>query len=364
VPNTALPSVCAYTFHDALDGLNCSTFSEDSSLMAAGFTESYIRIWSLKKDKLKGLRSDFNVNNVHDPTSLKKIRERSGSSTRKLVGHSAPVYATSFDQVGGTALPPKYLLSASADHTARLWSLETMTNVVAYRGHNNPVWDVHWSPTGIYFATASRDRTARLWSTERTNALRVFAGHLSDVDCVRFHPNSLYLATGSSDSTCRLWDVQRGNCMRVFIGHQGPVTSIAMSPDGRYLASASTDLSISLWDLASGRKIKSMMGHTAPINSLAFTACTTMLISGSSDWTVRCWDVKGAGGTKPKTLKLNGTEEDALANGSLDEKEDVKEQTVDLLVTFPTKRTPITNVQVTPRNLVLVSGSHQPLSPA
>ena len=34
--------------------------------MAAGFTESYIRIWSLKKDKLKGLRSDFNVNNVHD----------------------------------------------------------------------------------------------------------------------------------------------------------------------------------------------------------------------------------------------------------------------------------------------------------
>ncbi len=88
----------------------------------------------------------------------------------------------SFDQVGGTALPPKYLLSASADHTTRLWSLETLTNVVAYRGHNNPVWDVHWSPTGVYFATASRDRTARLWSAERINALRVFAGHLSDVD--------------------------------------------------------------------------------------------------------------------------------------------------------------------------------------
>lgn len=52
-----------------------------------------------------------------------------------------------------------------------------------------------------------------------------------------------------------------------------------------------------------------------------------MLISGSSDWTVRCWDVKGAGGTKPKALKLNGAEEGALPNDTLDEKEDVKEQT-------------------------------------
>jgi WD40 repeat protein len=57
-----------------------------------------------------------------------------------------------------------------------------MTNLVAYRGHENPIWDVEWSPLGNYFVTGSRDRTARLWSTERIKALRVFAGHLSDVD--------------------------------------------------------------------------------------------------------------------------------------------------------------------------------------
>ena len=34
--------------------------------MAAGFAESYIRLWSLKKEKLKGLRSDFSVNNITD----------------------------------------------------------------------------------------------------------------------------------------------------------------------------------------------------------------------------------------------------------------------------------------------------------
>ena len=124
--------------------------------------------------------------NITLGTSLRKIREKGGSTTRKLVGHSGPVYSVSFDPIGGSAVPPKYLLSCSADTTTRLWSMDTMTNVVAYRGHQNPVWDVQWSPMGIYFATSSRDKTARLWSTDRTSALRVYAGHLSDVD-VRFH---------------------------------------------------------------------------------------------------------------------------------------------------------------------------------
>jgi len=66
--------------------------------------------------------------------------------------------------------------------TARLWSLDTMTNVVAYRGHTKPIWGVDWSPRGIYFATGSRDHTARLWSTDRIQPLRIFAGHLNDVD--------------------------------------------------------------------------------------------------------------------------------------------------------------------------------------
>ncbi|KAG9024941.1 Transcription initiation factor TFIID subunit 5 [Tulasnella sp. JGI-2019a] len=382
----ALPSVCAYTFHDAPDGVCSSVFSQDSTLMAAGFSESYIRIWSLRGDKLKGLRSDFNLSQVKDATSMKKVRDKHGSNTRKLIGHSAPVYSLSFDPISGSAGPPKYLLSASADATVRLWSMETMTNAVVYRGHQNPVWDVEWSPMGIYFATGSRDRTARLWSTDRVAPLRMFAGHMSDVDCVRFHPNSLYLATGSSDMTCRLWDVQRGVCMRVFMGHKGPVTSMAMSPDGKYLASAATDLSIILWDLGSGRQVKKMTGHTALINSLSFSACSSMLVSGSCDWTVRCWDVKGPGGARGKKgskdeiavegfglasrgslvslgTGLGGTgasQEGKLPEGTMDDRDGRSNETADLVATFPTKRTPIVNAQFTPRNLCMVSGYYIP----
>ena len=44
----------------------CCTFSQDTSLMAAGFSESYIRIWSLKGEKLRGFRNDFQPSSVKD----------------------------------------------------------------------------------------------------------------------------------------------------------------------------------------------------------------------------------------------------------------------------------------------------------
>ncbi|KAF7320062.1 TFIID and SAGA subunit [Mycena kentingensis (nom. inval.)] len=362
----ALPSICTYTLHDAVDPAACSTFSEDTSLMAAGFSESYVRLWSLKGEKLRGLRSDFTSSSIKDYNSLRRIREKGGDATRKLIGHSGPVYSVAFDPLSGSAAPPKYLLSASADTTVRMWSMDTLTNIVAFRGHENPVWDVKWAPMGIYFATGSRDRTARLWSTDRVNCLRVYAGHLSDVDCVQFHPNSLYLATGSSDWTARLWDVPGGTCVRVFVGHQGAITALAMSPDGRLMATAGEDLAINLWDLGMGKRIKRMSGHTASIYSLAFSAESSLLVSGSADWTVRCWDVKSSGGVRSRPRE-NGTAAYppmGLATGQASIAtpqsygEDENTETTDLVATFPTRRTPIVNVQFTPRNLVLTAGSY------
>ena len=42
------------------------TFSQDLSLMAAGFQESYIRLWSLKGKELKGYRNDFQPSQIKD----------------------------------------------------------------------------------------------------------------------------------------------------------------------------------------------------------------------------------------------------------------------------------------------------------
>lgn len=79
--------------------------------------------------------------------------------------------------------------------SVRLWSLQTWTCIVSYKGHTFPVWDVRFSPHGYYFASGSHDRTARLWATDQPQPLRIFVGHYSDVEV------TLLLS-----STCRSFD--------------------------------------------------------------------------------------------------------------------------------------------------------------
>lgn len=51
---------------ELLDSLSCSSFSADASLLACGFSESYIRLWNLKGEKFRGMRSDFQESSVKD----------------------------------------------------------------------------------------------------------------------------------------------------------------------------------------------------------------------------------------------------------------------------------------------------------
>jgi transcription initiation factor TFIID subunit 5 len=41
--------------------------------MAAGFSESYIRLWNIKGERLAGMRSDFQLNGVKDCASFPSI---------------------------------------------------------------------------------------------------------------------------------------------------------------------------------------------------------------------------------------------------------------------------------------------------
>jgi len=366
--NTKLPSICCYTFHNTHHGLNCLSINNDETMICGGFSDSFIRVWSITGKNLKGITKVRNINgNIEN---LDRFREPVGSQCKKLIAHSGPIYSTSFSPDN------KYLVSVSEDKTIRLWSLDTFSNVVCYKGHNYPVWDVDFSPEGFYFATASHDRTARLWSCDHIYPLRIFVGHFSDVDSVKFHPNSNYIVTGGSDCTARLWDIQKGSCIRIFKGHLGPIYALAITPDGKTLATSGEDKIINIWDIGSGRKIKSLYGHENTVNSLSFSQEGNILASGSSDSTVRIWDVKqddineldiieqqipngdamdiDGVSSSTSTTQLNNT----IHKSILSNKEKLKYNSKsDLLGTYPTKKTPIYTVHFSRRNLLYSLGA-------
>lgn len=177
-----LPSICCYTIHNSYDCICSSDFSSDFTLMAAGNRESYIEIWSLTKMRLRSLRpsTELSAMSTSDLESIENVLERNGTWSKRLIGHSGPVYACRFTPDN------QFLFSASQDGTVRMWSLCTFSSIAVYKGHNGPVWDIDVGPSGHYFVSGSADRTARLWSTQGLQPLRLFVGHLSDVD-VRKH---------------------------------------------------------------------------------------------------------------------------------------------------------------------------------
>ncbi|KAK6147983.1 hypothetical protein DH2020_018895 [Rehmannia glutinosa] len=344
--SVALPSISFYTFINTHNGLNCASISHDGSLVAGGFSDS----------SLKG-ESELT------PHEHMASSNTAGRSYTLFRGHAGPVHSATFSPFGD------FLLSSSSDSTSnlpfnitlsiilshflnliskdwlliavRLWSTKLNANLVCYKGHNYPVWDVqrrfaisnlalerrlqklevdfeavnfYFSPFGHYFASASHDRTARIWSVDRIKPLRIMAGHLSDVDCVQWHANCNYIATGSSDRTVRLWDVQSGECVRIFVGHRSMILCLAMSPDGRYMASGDEDGTIMMWDLATGRCISPLVGHNSCIWSLSFSCEGSLLASGSADCTVKLWDVATSSKVSKTEEKTNGFKYFNIAN--------------------------------------------------
>lgn len=336
-----LPSVCMYTLLNANYTVTCAEISEDSSLIAIGFSDSSIKVWSLSPVKLREMKGADLLKEIDrdaDDVLIRMLDDRKAETSRVLHGHSGPVYRTAF------APDRTMLLSCSEDCTIRLWSLHTWTCVVVYKGHQFPVWDVRFSPHGHYFLSCSHDKSARLWSTDSHQPLRIFAGHLSDVDVCIFHPNSNYVATGSSDRTVRLWDVPTGNHLRLMTGHKAPIHSLAFSICGRYLATGSADCRVLIWDLAHGHLLAALTGHSASIHALCFSRDGTALATGGLDCCLKLWDFS----------KL--CEDISGENVNVSHNPDVRDGEPYLMRSFPTKQTPFLTLHFTRRNLLLGVG--------
>ncbi|KAI0540102.1 WD domain-containing protein [Xylaria digitata] len=371
-------SVCMFTFHNHLGSFSCIDFSKDQQLVAVGTTESYIRVWSLDGKPLKSSlppEKDMKVNN------------------RKLIGHSAPVYAVAFSDAitnidrnlyEGEAKPEtdsKLLLSCSADGQVRLWSLDIWTCLCIYKGHDGPVTSLSWSPHGHYFVTGGWDKTVRIWAQDHASAVRLLVGHDTPISTVAWHPNGTYVfsASDETDKSIRMWAMAKGDCVRIFTGHTDYISALECSPNGKILASADIGGNIFLWDIERATRIKRCRGHgRGGIWSLSFSVESTILVSGGQDSTVRVWDVEmPAEGSRPANQqdgdgtivaagaqgegKQAGVVTQPTSNPSLGKKKGKEVMiTPDQISAFPTKKTPVLKVQCTRMNLVLVGGCYYP----
>ncbi|KAM4064357.1 TFIID subunit NTD2 domain-containing protein [Hirsutella rhossiliensis] len=386
-------SACMFTFHNTLGSVTSMDFSADGKLVAVGTSESYIRVWSLDGKELPSM-------NAH---------EKEGKfNSRKLIGHSGPVYDVSFSdsasgppqrlfgEEGRNNPPldgrPKLLLSCAADGQVRLWSLEAWACLCIYKSHDGPVHRALWGPHGHYFVSGGYDKVARVWMQDHASPQRLLVGHDTAISALTWHPNGSYVfsASDETDKSIRMWSVVTGQCVRVFSGHTDYISALECAPNGNILASADCAGNIFFWDINKGTRIKRSRGHgRGGIWSLSFSVESTVLVSGGQDGTIRIWDVEtpadpqkvaqqvgleavasgvegaNAGGAATDASRVNsgavGQAGASAASGGTHKKKSKEVMvTPDQISAFPTKKTPVMKVMFTRMNLIVAGGCYDP----
>ncbi len=187
--------------------VECIALNSDETMLAAGCRDGVVRVWDLRTNNLK-----------------RELR---------LPSENTYVSALAF-----SPRQPELLLigSNAPDGYLRAWNYETgsaqpMTDP---QGHSDAILHISFARDGSRFLTASRDHTAKLWELASLKPLLTFRGHSSFVWCAKFAPDESHVATAGEDGTVRLWNADSGkewtsdDGRRIpFTGHSGPVYAVA-----------------------------------------------------------------------------------------------------------------------------------------
>jgi hypothetical protein len=177
------------------------------------------------------------------------VRAMFKSNTKAVLrGHSDAVKEAAFSPDGGR------VVTASSDHTARIWDAESGNEIACFQGHAGNVWTPSFSSDGRRVVTASADGTARVCDAESGNEIGRLQGHEGSVTTASFSPDGKRVLTTSSDATARMCDAESGNEI-ARLRNVGAVRTASFSPDGRRMLTTSWDATARIWDAESGNEI-------------------------------------------------------------------------------------------------------------
>lgn len=189
-----------------------------------------------------------------------------------------------------------FVITASADRTAQMWSMKSGSLLRTFEGHTDSLWSCCLSPDGTRLFTTSEDGTAKMWELSTGRCLRTFAGEMGQPNwaCV----TAEYLITAVNDETAKVWRLETGMFVKS-LPHQGCVCSVCMAPDGRHLFTADNSVGRK-FTVPGFEQVCVFNGRTRPLNRLGLYACCMShdgkrFFTASFDGSVKMFDAEEGG---------------------------------------------------------------------
>ncbi|WP_329557307.1 caspase, EACC1-associated type [Streptomyces sp. NBC_00696] len=203
-----------------------------------------------------------------------------GKLRATLTGHTNGVESMAF-------APDGTLVTASTDHTVRLWNVTSKKATKTLGGGGGFfVYDMVLSPDGKVIATwAGDEQPVRLWNTA-TGKLITTRSAVKPRGV--FSPDSKLFAYADAGGV-RLWDIDAGRVTQTLRGAAGP---LRFAPDSKTLAAANADhpSTVMLWDATTGSVTGNLPGANA-LTGLAFSEDGGTLGTAYEKSQVSLWDV-------------------------------------------------------------------------
>lgn len=182
-----------------------------------------------------------------------------------LEGHSKQVHSVAYSH------DSKWLASASADTTIRVWDADSGACLRILKGHRESIFSVTFAHNSTRLASGSHDHTIKIWDIVRGVCLKTLKGHSDQIHSVAYSRDSRWLSSTSKDDTIRVWDVDNGTCLRIFKGHSREFASAILSYNSELTASVSRNGIVKIWDTARGICLKTLISSIDNVSAMAFS---------------------------------------------------------------------------------------------
>lgn len=210
--------------------------------------------------------SQFGGTDLGDPIMTSRVKQRKGDTTTDVLPAAAQFSSVTPSRlyIGGEE-GSLY----TCDLTAK--AVHVVERVSAHAAFITSV-DPHPSPDANLLLTASFDHTVKLWSLEDKvpREVEVFEASLSYVTCALWSPtNDSLFASADSDGLVYLYALDKDPIDPMFVVENGggaAVNRLKWSPDGRHLCAGDVSGSLSILELQADFVRTSTHGDAATLN--------------------------------------------------------------------------------------------------
>ncbi|KAJ8924039.1 hypothetical protein NQ315_006816 [Exocentrus adspersus] len=215
---------------------------------------------------------------------------------REYMGHKDGVWEVSVARPGVPVIG-----TASADHTACIWSIESAKCLLQYQGHSGSVNSVRFHPAKDLKGHSSEEELEGDEVDDKSDANRVsslrtpfleLSGHSAAVSAAEWLAGADQVITASWDRLAILHDVETGSVLTTLAGHDQELNHTGTHPTQKLAVTSSRDTTFRLWDFREAvHSVSVFQGHAEGVTSAVFTR-EDKVVSSSDDRSVKVWDLR------------------------------------------------------------------------